>query len=427
MNRIKIFLLVCFTVLISKVSSIRLIGEIHASQPFTQYIGKFCYNDNGGNIFVNLNWDHYNIDTARLLLFSDTIENVVEKVESLSCNNTVTPSYVFNRFSNLSKIYEVKGQRDRYWYLVIQNCEKSPSNLIYDISLYNDGDSFDKYLSADNQSVPQTHLFFFLFGVVIILVSIVWIGQYFRKNNLNGWVIECLIIVMVLSLMSIFLYSLYWVYIIYNIPPGKKYFEVANWIYILAKNLFFLLLIYAGQGWTTSIYYNSIIRNCINLFLIVFNITLGWSLSFIYDYSKPDIKPYNYYLDSLPGYFSYAAYGLLTVYFIICNVISYRSLNDAEPIRKTFLKIFTLVFSIYMLSPILVGIISHFVVDYMKYKVTAIMNHTFDFIFYLALMVFFRPTAGNILVTKLVNPYNIELREFKNNGNNNNYDQEISN
>ncbi|KAM9978372.1 hypothetical protein ACTFIY_012118 [Dictyostelium cf. discoideum] len=415
MNHLKIFLLVCLLILVSKVGSMRLSGEISSKGTFTQYIGKFCYNDNGGNIIVDLNWDHYNIDTARLLLFSDSIENVVEKVESLSCQNTVSPSYVFNKYSNLSKIYEVKGQRDRYWYLVIQNCEKFPSNLKYDISLFNDGDSYDRFLSADHQSVPQAHLFYFLFGMVLILVSIVWIGQYFRRNKLNGWVIECLILVMILSLVSICLYTFNWIYIIYNLPPGKKFFEIANWVYILAKNLFFLLLIYAGQGWTTSIYLKSKIRNCINLFLIVFNISLGWSLSYINDYSKPDIRPYNYYLDSLPGYFSYVAYGLLTVYFIYCNIISYRSLNDAEPARKTILKIFTLVFSVYMLSPILVGIISHFLVGYMKFKVSTIMNHTFDFIFFITLMVFFRPTAGNILVTKLVNPYNIELREIKNN------------
>ncbi|KAN0047871.1 hypothetical protein ACTA71_002259 [Dictyostelium dimigraforme] len=418
MNKIKLILLICFTILINKVSSIRYKGEIHSRTPFTQYIGNFCFNDNGGNIIVFLNWDHYNIDTARLLLYSDTIENVVEKVESLSCDTMVQPSYIFNQFSNLSKIYQVKGQRDRYWYLVIQNCEKSPSNLNYDISLYNDGDELNQYLSADQQSVPQAHLFYFLLGIVLILLSIVWIGQYFRNNKLNGWVIESLIMIMTLSIISIFLYSLNWVYIIYNVPVGKKFFEIANWIYILTKNLFFLLLIYAGQGWTTSIYYNSTIRNCINLFLIVFNIALGWSLSYIYDFEKPDIKPYNYYLDSLPGYFSFVAYGLLTAYFIFCNVISYRTLNDAEPIRKTFLKIFTFVFSIYMLSPIIVGIITHFVVDYMKYKVSAILNHTLDFTFYIILMIFYRPTAGNALVTKLLNSYGIELREIKNTANN---------
>ncbi|KAK5580946.1 hypothetical protein RB653_000973 [Dictyostelium firmibasis] len=417
MNRVKLFLILSLAILISKVSSTRLRGEIFAPQPFTKYIGKFCFN-NGGNIIVDINWDYINIDTAKLLLFSDTIDNVIEKVESLSCYSKVTPSYEFNRYSNLSKVYQVKGQRDRYWYLVIQNCEKFPSKLQYDISLSNEGDQFDRFLSADQQSVPQVHTFYFILGLILILISIIWIAQYFRRNNLNGWVIESLVMIMTLSLVSIFLYTFNWVYVIYNIPPGNRYYEISNWLYIFSKNLFYLLLIYAGQGWTTSIYYNSMIRNCVNLFFIIFNIALGWSLSFIYNYQKPDIRAYNYYLDTLPGYFSYVAYGILTIYFIVCNVISYRSLNDAEPLRKTYLKIFTFVFSIYMLSPILVGIISHFVVEYMKFKVSTIMNHTFDFIFYIVLMVFFRPTAGNVLVNKLVNSCGIELKEFKNNPSN---------
>ncbi|KAM9955392.1 hypothetical protein ACTFIR_011830 [Dictyostelium discoideum] len=111
--------------------------------------------------------------------------------------------------------------------------------------------------------------------------------------------------------------------------------------------------------------------------VIVFNISLGWSLSYINDYSKPDIKP---------GYSSYAANGLLTVFFIFCNILSYRSLNDAEKTAKTILKKFTFVFPIYLLSPILVGIIVHFIGDQMKFKISTILNYTFDFIFYIILM-----------------------------------------
>ncbi|KAM9955396.1 hypothetical protein ACTFIR_011834 [Dictyostelium discoideum] len=135
------------------------------------------------------------------------------------------------------------------------------------------------------------------------------------------------------------------------------------------------------------------VRFCINLLLIVFNILLGWSLSYLNDFSKPDIKPCNYYLDCLPGYLSYIVNVLLTVYFIYCNIISYRSLNDDEQTAKTALKIFTSVFSIYLLSPILVGIVVHFAEDQMKFQVSTIINYDFDYIFYITLLIFFRPTV----------------------------------
>ncbi|KAM9968338.1 hypothetical protein ACTFIW_002776 [Dictyostelium discoideum] len=381
MNYLKIFLFVFFTILVSRVGSMRLNGGIYPNTPFTQYIGKFCFKDNGGFIIADINWDHYNISSIRLLLFSDSMENVVERVESLSCNKTVTPTHELNIKSSFSGFFKViKGQGDRYWYLVIQNCEKYPSNLKYDVSLFNEGDSYYKFLSADHQSVPHFHLFYFLLDTVLILFSFKLISKS-KINEINDWVIVYLTDIMFLSLISIFIYTLNWLYLILDLPPFKNFYGIANLIYILSKNLFFLLLIYVGQSWTTSIYYKSKIRKCFNLFLIVINFSLGWSLSYTFDYSKQDIKPFNYYLNCFPGYLWYVTNGSLTVYFIYCNIISYRSLKDDEVIAKTFLKIYTLVFSIYILSPILVGIISHFFPEYIKFQVSTIMNHTFDFIF----------------------------------------------
>ncbi|KAM9993090.1 hypothetical protein ACTFIY_010525 [Dictyostelium cf. discoideum] len=395
------------------VDSMSLNGEIYSNTPFTQFIGKFCFNNNGGFIIADIIWDHYNISSSRLFLFSDSIENVIEKVESLSCNNTVTPTHMFKIKSNDSNFFKVKGQGDSYWYLVIQICEIYPSNLKYEVSLYNEGYSYFKFLSADHQSVPKVHLFYYLLNMVLILFSVLWMSKSFKKNELNDWVIENLNHIMYLSSISLFLYLLNWVYLILDLPPFKYNFGIANWIYILSKNLFFLLLIYVGQRWTTSIYYKSKIRNYINLFLIVINFSLEWSLSYTFDYSKPDIKPFNYYyFNYLPGYFWYVSNVSITVYFIYCNIISYRSLKDDEVIAKTFLKYFTLVFSIYMLSPILVVVISHFFPEYIKLTVSTIMNHTVDFIFYITLMVFFRPTSGNILVTKYFRLFFISLAPF---------------
>ncbi|KAM9968344.1 hypothetical protein ACTFIW_002782 [Dictyostelium discoideum] len=368
MNHLKIFLLVCLTILVSKVGSKNLNGKIYSNTTFTQYLGKFSFKDNGGYIMADINWSRYNIDSARFLLFSDSIE----KVESLSCNDTVTPSYVFNKYSNPSYPYQLKGKSE--WHLVIQNCEKYPSNLKYDIDLINEGDSF--------------------------------------HSELNGMVIEGLLVVMLLSFMSILSYLINWCFIVFEFPSFSFFFEIGNWVYILSKNLFFLLLIYAGQGWTTSIYLESNVRDCINLLLIVFNILFGWSLSYLNDFSKPDIKPCNYYLDCLPGYLSYIVNVLLTVYFIYCNIISYRSLNDDEQTAKTALKVFTSVFSIYLLSPILVGIVVHFAEDQMKFQVSTIMNYDLDYIFYITLLIFFRPTGGVLLIVKLVNFENIDLSEF---------------
>ncbi|KAM9959037.1 hypothetical protein ACTFIR_000088 [Dictyostelium discoideum] len=383
MNHLKIFFLVCLTILVSKVDSKNLNGEINSNTPFTKYVGKFCFGDDGGYVKANINWNDNNIDTARLLLFSDSIDNVVEKVESLSCNNTVTQSYEFNRYSNPSDLYQVEGQGE--WYLVIQNCEKYPSNLKYDIDLIKEGDSYYKFLSADYRNVPVALKIFIFFGMVLVSFPFIYI-KVLSKLELNGGVFKCLVLVMKLSLLSIILYFINLLFMIHNLHHIKLFLklEIVR-VYVLSKNLFFLLLIYTGHGWTTLLYSNSKVRNCINLLLVVFNISLGWSLSYINDYSKPDIKPYNYYLDCLPGYFSYAANGLLTVFFI-CNIVSYRSLNDAEQIAKTILKKFTFVFPIYLLSPILVGIIVHFVGDQMKFKISTILNYTFDFIFYIILM-----------------------------------------
>ncbi|KAM9955385.1 hypothetical protein ACTFIR_011823 [Dictyostelium discoideum] len=153
-------------VIVSKVASKNLNGEINSNTPFTKYVGKFCFGDDGGYVKANINWNDNNIDTARLLLFSDSIDNVVEKVESLSCNNTVTQSYEFNRYSKPSDLYQVEGQGE--WYLVIQNCEKYPSNLKYDIHLFNEGDSYYKFLSADYRNVPVALKIFIFIGMSLI-------------------------------------------------------------------------------------------------------------------------------------------------------------------------------------------------------------------------------------------------------------------
>ncbi|KAM9985228.1 hypothetical protein ACTFIZ_008761 [Dictyostelium cf. discoideum] len=397
MNRLKIFLLVFLTFLVSKVFSINLKGEIYSNTPFTKYIGKFCFNYNGGIIEEKINWDYPNVDTAKLLLFSDSIENVIEKVKSLSCNSTVTPSYVFTKDSKHSKFYKVNGQEGRYWYLVFQNCEKYPSKLKYEISLSND-DSFNGFMSADHQSVPEARLCYISIGFLVLFL---FIDISNKIKELNVLVKFYLVTVMILYLISITIFIIIWHCLVYDLPTSKKSLEFANWIHILSKNLILFLAIYVGQGWTKSICTKSKLRDAINIFLTVFNITLGWSLSYINDYSKPDIEPYKYYLDCLPGYFSYAAYGLLTINFIYSNIISYKSLKDHQLIEK-LLMISTLVFSIYLLSPILVGIITHFVAVHFKYKFSTIINYTFDFLFYIIIILFITPIPEYFIIKKLL-------------------------
>ncbi|KAM9968341.1 hypothetical protein ACTFIW_002779 [Dictyostelium discoideum] len=383
MNYLKIFLLVCLTILVSKVDSKRINGEIYSDTLFTKYVGRFRLIDFGDSDRVDIDWNDNNIDTARSIFFSGLIENFIEKVVSLSCNNT----------SNIRNFYRVKGQGDSYWYLVIQNCE---------------GNSNDKYLFSE----PVALDFIFLFESLNLIVIVIWLFEFNRMDDFNGEVIAFLFIIMLTSVFSIAIQLLNYESMKTNFPAFKQVLEIGNWVYILSKNLFFLLLIYAAQGWTTTIYSESRIRNYINILLIVFNILLEWSLSYFKDYSKSDIRLYTYYLDYLPGYLTYVIYGLLMVYFIYCNINTYRSLNDngkyAEYCMlysRRFLKISTLVASVYMISPIFVGIIAHSVPEYLKFKVSTIINHTLDFIFHIMVMTLFQPGCGyHFLELMLLNP-----------------------
>ncbi|KAK5583273.1 hypothetical protein RB653_004864 [Dictyostelium firmibasis] len=404
-----------------------------------RWIGKFCFDEKGGSIQVTRFQSTSN--TTKILLYSDSNPHYDEilndiGVNDISCQEKISwANYTYNNpdpiglINEESRNYNVKKvsqNRDRFWAIVMADCDKKfvedhtlPFRSLYTFDVQNSGDAFDSQLSAEQQSIPQGQIFFFILYTGFLIVSIVY-SVILKKNRLEGKAIHFFSAILVVFLISLALYISNWAYILKFHKYEIKFLNLFGNIFeILGNGLFVALILMIGQGWTTSIYFGSLVKQIINIFVSLALVVIGWVAYVYYVYHSKEQNSYIYFMDTCPGYFLLALYVVIIGYFCWANYVNRNKQN--ESIKKNFILIFTLIFVFWLISHPLVVIVAHFMDPWVKYKVISLLNLAINAIFFIILLVIFRPSRNNMIVKILQSDdKSNDMKEIKDNEKQNN-------
>ncbi|EGC34110.1 hypothetical protein DICPUDRAFT_48551 [Dictyostelium purpureum] len=376
-----------------------------------QFITKFCFQENGGQIVMRF-FNSFSKNT-KLYLYSDRNPNYQRLLDDMhgnkySCQEKVSWSnYSFSPFDikddqgpfdSHMQVKEVTQQRDRFWVIGIADCDSKSTSKYYAqyyFTLLNNGDKIDSVLSADQQSIPQSHMFFFLLYIILFVTSIVF-TIILKRKGLEPKVVLFFSLVVFIHLASIILFLTNWANLIRHQTEIKLANLFGNCFNILGNCIFILLLLMVGQGYTTSIYYGSVIKKIVNVAVVSLIFVLSIIIYVCYIYKLPDYNNYVYFLDTISGYVCLSFYVIIIFYFIIGNLIAGSKQND--PLKKKFIKIFTFIFCVWLIAQPLVVLAAHFTEPWVKYKVITILNLVINSIFFIVFLVMFRPTQNNLVV-----------------------------
>ncbi|KAN0031502.1 hypothetical protein ACTFIV_005366 [Dictyostelium citrinum] len=429
--------------LISLLSIILLLNGINAINYSGNYlkpldfrwIGKFCFDEQGGSIHVTRFQSTSN--TTKILLYSDSNphyneilndfgQNEISCQEKMSwANYTYTNPDKIGEISESNRNYNVKRvsqNRDRFWIITMADCDQKfvENHRIVFISTYtfdvqNSGDAFDSQLSAEQQSIPQGQIFFFLLYTGFLITSIIY-SVVLKKKGLEGKAIHFFIAILLVFLISLALYISNWAHILKYHKYELRYLNLFGNIFeILGNGLFVALILMIGQGWTTSIYFGSLVKQMVNILVSIALIVIGWVAYVYYVYHSKEQNSYIYFMDTCPGYFLLALYVVIIGYFCWANYVNRNKQN--ESIKKNFILIFSIIFVFWLISHPLVVIVAHFMDPWVKYKVISLLNLTINAIFFIILLIIFRPSHNNMIVKILQSDdKSNDMKEIKESG-----------
>ncbi|KAM9958123.1 hypothetical protein ACTFIW_013103 [Dictyostelium discoideum] len=415
------------------------VGGLYSTPGKWKFITKFCFQDQGGHVIMKL--FHSLSKDTKILLYSDKNPNYNELLDDIygnkySCEQKVSwNNYEFSPFVNnpndldwesRMQVKSVMQQRDRFWIVAIADCERgnrstgggTGSNVNkkyfaeYVFSLSNNGDHIDSVLSADQQSIPQSQMFYFLLYIIMFVITIVFI-IILKKKQLESKVLQFFIIILGVQLISLVLFLANWSTIIKYDGPELKYANLFGNIFsILANSLFVLLILMVGQGWTTSLYYGSMIKRMVNLSVSGLLFVFGVIVYIFVCFKAPEFNNYIYFYDTYPGYALLAIYVFIIFFFTIGNTLSRRKQNDE--MKKKFILIFTIIFTLWFIAQPMIVVCAHFTEPWVKFKVISILYQTINAIFYIVLLILFRPTKNNIVVKILESDdkFGLEIKDY---------------
>ncbi|KAF2074383.1 hypothetical protein CYY_004317 [Polysphondylium violaceum] len=372
-------------------------GRVDADENWF-YLEKFCF-ENGGQIKLSIDWGVNPGDKA-LLLYSDRAGNWggIKKNESLSCSEKkLYASYTFYNNFNQDIVYNITQQRNRWWYFVFVNCQESSISIpSFEIKMTNNGDRFDREISADQQSIPQAQVFFILFFSILLAACITSV-VLLSKRGLETKIVKQLIGVISLKVFGLLLFLVNWGHIIKFGYELRYLAYFGNLVSIVSSTLFIMLLLLVSQGYTISIYYGSLINKAATAVIVV-GFTAGcWGIfTLVYYYYSSSSNTYIFYYDTIPGYVLLAIYLVIGLFFGVCCFRTHRKQNDMS--KRRFFIMFACVFICWFVSLPVVVIVAHFMDPWVRYKVITILNLIIDAIFFVALTIIFRPTKTNLLV-----------------------------
>eukprot|EP01132_Coremiostelium_polycephalum_P006612 gene6612-8183_t len=356
-------------------------------------------NNTSGMITANIEWgDEALAQNQKLQLYSDNERNWgrIMSDSHLSCyEKRVAATYIIDvEKQKTSQNYTIASQqRDRWWYFFFSNCNTSRLLIPeYEIILTNPGGFWDKHLSADQQSIPQAQIFFIVFVTLLLGVCITEIHLLY-KNGLETKSIKMLAGVVSIKILSLLLLVINWGAISSRGSEIKHLDFFGNIIAIVGHSLFILLLLFIAQGWSISIYDSTRVEKAITC-IIVSGITIANWVFYTFDYYFSDsYSTYVYFYDSVPGYILLGFFLCLFFYFCLSIFRTYKKQNDVT--KKRFYLMFGLVFGVWFIALPIVVIVSHFMDPWVRYKVITILNLVIDIIFYMAVIVVFRPFKSN--------------------------------
>ncbi|EGC30831.1 hypothetical protein DICPUDRAFT_157379 [Dictyostelium purpureum] len=411
----KLLILLLISLLINGALSINYSGKYFKPTEF-RFLARFGFSSEGGTMELQRFQSNYN--TTKILLYSDgnkyfdKIVNDFGKNKMRCVDKINMADYEYSLPDPVGKpnenrhIYDIKPisqQRDRVWVVAIADCSSQFSHSYkpayksyYTFELSNNGDKFDKELSVEQQSIPQAHIFFFLLFTIFLAISIVYTVVLSRKG-LQNKVPLFFSIILVVFLVSLGLFIANWAHIIKFRKYEKKFLNLfGNIFMILGNGLFVALILMIGQGWTTSIYYGTIIKKVVNAFVVSALVIVGWALYIVFAYKSPEQNNYIYFMDTCGGYVLAVFYVVIIIYFCWTNLIIRTKQNDE--VKKNFILTFTIIFAFWLISHPLVVIVAHFMDPWVKYKVIALLNLAINTIFFIILLILFRPTNENPIV-----------------------------
>ncbi|KYQ89365.1 hypothetical protein DLAC_10028 [Tieghemostelium lacteum] len=403
-------------------------GSIDTAKDWV-FVDKFCVNENGASMKIMVNWGDSNKTAGgeSLWLYSDKDSNWGQLYNSLSGKNNDLTCFDKRAFASYRidhgglengdfKILPFTQNRDRYWYISFGNCNGQGINLYYEIEITNDGDRFDSVISADQQSIPQAHIFFVLYFFVLLVGCVISVIKL-KRDGLESKVFAVLSIVLAVKLISLFLYLANWNAVIVHGFSVRGLEFGGQFVNLVSVSLWIMLLLLISQGWTISVYYGSVINKAITA-VVVLALTAGsWAIYTMFAYYSRSYMLYVYFWDTIPGYILLAFFITIMVYFLACLHRSYNKNND--DLKKRFFILFGIIFTCWFISLPIVVVVAHFMDSWYRYKVIACLNLVIDALWYLALIVVFFPYKSNPYL-QIINTDNssndkaVQLHEQKN-------------
>ncbi|EGC34108.1 hypothetical protein DICPUDRAFT_80123 [Dictyostelium purpureum] len=410
MNIKYILILIFTTFLFSNSSGLRIRGSFDTPKVW-KYLGRFGFNK-GGYIELNSFWS--TTDSTKIVLYSDKnpyIDGILKGDSNDNCYTKVNKGdYIFT-LKSPHMIYNISQQRQRYWYFAIADCDPNiiqPFDHLdceYDLTLNNPGKNiFETNISSDQKSIPITHIVFL--GIYFILCAfIIGIIAKLKSKQLNFKQMLLLLLTMLFYIVSLSLSVVNWFSILHNNGYELKFASILS----NGNGIFILLILQLGQGWVLVSNYHLIhpIRRIVNYIVCIVEVFLSVFIFIFYIYKKPEYDSDIYFYDTIPGYILLGVYIIIIFYFIIGNIYAHVRLrtnldsNNAQ--LKKFIIIFTIIYSLWLISNPAIVLVAHFMDPWIKYKIIVILNLSIVTIFIIILMVMFLPVKGNLAIKLLKN------------------------
>ncbi|EGG17507.1 glycosyltransferase [Cavenderia fasciculata] len=376
-------------------------GDISTTSNWV-FIDKFCISDDGAT--VSLNVDFGTSRTTKLLLYSDSPKNW-GKVQSrdLSCYEKIGAASTVIGWNStlLGRVVPVNQQRDRWWYVAFANCERIPTSVIapqinissYEIVFKNQGDGFDRAISADQHGIPQTQLFFFIFYLMMLICVAINILFLWRRQ-LESSVMRLFFVVVLIKAFGLFISLIYWgIYL--KEDHGNNQIYVAGFTFdVISRAFFILVLLLLAQGWTISHHYGSVVSRAVSAIIFVCFLIASVCIYLVPNATYMPLKTYVFYYDTVPGYILLAMFLCIFGWFL-CTVCRSSSKHNHDILKKRFFQTIAAVFSFWFILLPVVIITSHFLNNWVRCRAVTIFSLVIDAVFYIILTVLFRGSKSN--------------------------------
>ncbi|XP_077985071.1 transmembrane protein 145-like [Glandiceps talaboti] len=282
---------------------------------------------------------------------------------------------------------ELLSNRERWWYIVLANCDSdSGIDVDYKLTMTNGDSLWDKHFSADERYIWETDLVFLILYMIMLSV----IGYYSREliaRRMFHSTYKLFAVSMIAEWLSLGLKLAGYINYAVNgvAAPGLQI--VADLISAIAIMLFVLMVMLLGKGFTVT---RRTLKSQSVLAITLFMAVFGIAYIALYAYDELLFDP----RDVLYKYESPAGYGIVALN--IMGFLIFFSVEQVTYKKVHFYVSFGVIFSIWWLAtPITIFVCNYALDPWLRAKVVNGMERAVMFYGHVIFLFLSRPSAAN--------------------------------